>query len=589
MRIPQNRWRVASVPPTALEHDIPALARRLGVPELVARLLWQRDLRDPQEARTFLTPRLADLESPAVLPDVDVAARRLATAIRGGEPIGIFGDYDVDGMTGTALLVRFLHLAGARAEWGIPDRNADGYGMSVEGAERLAAAGCKVIVTVDNGIGAHEAVDRANELGVDVIVTDHHLPGERMPAALAVVNPHRTDAGGAGRGLCGCGLAFKLAWAVAERLRDFAGSSSQEAARLREFLRDAVGLVALATVSDVVPLTGENRVLVASGLAALRGSHHPGIRALLECSRVGALPLTTEDVAFRIAPRLNAAGRLSMPELVIQLLTSTDLEAARGIARGLHEANGERRRIEQKVLEQAVVQAEAILQNADRRSLVVHGEGWHRGVIGIVAARLVDRHNLPTVVIGFDGEGGGRGSCRTPQPVDLHRALTSCGTHLDRYGGHAAAAGLDICRAKIDAFADAFDEAVRGQTTAEEVQRTIDVDLEAVADDFTLDTVEALQRLAPFGAANPEPVFAVRGATVAGRARLMGQNDAHISFSIKQAQGAIRVVGFRKADCFDLTTARRPLDLVVTPMVNEWKGTRTSELRLIDIRESAEG
>ena len=218
---------------------------------------------------------------------------------------------------------------------------------------------------------------------------------------------------------------------------------------------------------------------------------------------------------------------------------------------------------------------------------MVHGEGWHRGVIGIVAARLVDRHNLPTVVIGFDGDGG-RGSCRTPRPVDLHRALSTCEPHLARYGGHAAAAGLDISRTKIDAFSDAFEEAVRLQTTAEEVQRTIEVDLEAQTEDFTLDTVEALQRLAPFGQANPEPVFAVRSATVAGRARLMGQNDAHISFSIKQGPGAIRVVGFRRADCFDLTTARCPLDLVVTPMVNEWKGTRTAELRLIDIRESAD-
>ncbi len=587
MRIPQNRWRVAPVPSSALEHDIPALARRLGVPTLVARLLWQRELRDPEEARDFLSPRLADLESPAVLPDMGKATARLATAIRHEEPIGIFGDYDVDGMTGTALLVRFLRLAGARAEWAIPNRDTDGYGMSVEGVERLAAAGVKVIVTVDNGIVAHEAVDRANALGIDVIITDHHLPDERLPAAYAVVDPHRTDASGEGRGLCGCGLAFKTAWAVAERFRDVAGSSSQEAARFREFLRDAVGLVALATVADVVPLQGENRVLVAAGLAALRASHHPGIRALLECSRVGAQPLTTEDVAFRIAPRLNAAGRLSKPEIVIQLLTSTDLDKARGLARKLHEANGERRRIEQKVLQQAVEQAEGILQGADRRSLVVHGEGWHRGVIGIVAARLVDRHNLPTVVIGFDGDGG-RGSCRTPREVDLHRALTCCEPHLDRYGGHAAAAGLDIHRTNVDAFCDAFDEAVRVQTAAEVVQRTIDVDAEADPDDFTLETAEALQRLAPFGQANPEPVFVVRGATVAGRARLMGQNDAHISFSIKQGQGAVRVVGFRMADCFELTTLRRPLDMVVAPMVNEWKGTRTAELRLIDVRESAD-
>lgn len=585
MRRPENRWNVAPIPPAALDEEIPALARTLGVPALVARLLWLRELRSLEPARAFLQPCLADLSPPSILPDVDRAADRIARAVRDGERIGVYGDYDVDGMTGTALLVRFLRdLAGGDAIWAIPSRDGEGYGLTPSAVNRFASRGARMLVTVDNGIVAHEAVERANALGMDVVITDHHLPADTLPSAYAVVDPHRRDAGDEGLDLCGCALAFKIAWAIADRLRNVAG---RNAARFREFLRDAVGLVALATVSDVVPLRNENRILVSQGLHALRASSHLGIQALLETSRLPALPLTTTDVAFRIAPRLNAAGRLSRPELVVDLLTATEADAARRLARMLTDANVERRRIEKRVLEAAEQQAEGVLSNRERHSLVVHGEGWHPGVVGIVAARLVDRHHRPAVVIGFDGKDG-RGSCRTPSHVNLHTALANCNTHLGRFGGHAAAAGLEIERSNVEHFADAFEEAVRAQTHGEPPLRTIEIDAVASADDWDLDTVESIRRLAPFGAGNPEPLFLVPGAGVAGRARLMGQNDAHLSFSIKRTGGAVRVVGFHQAAHFELTRARRPLDLVVAPMVNEWKGVRTAELRLVDMRESAE-
>ncbi|MHC5011148.1 MAG: single-stranded-DNA-specific exonuclease RecJ [Planctomycetota bacterium] len=581
MRLPEPRWVVSPIPTSALEEDIPALARSLGVPALVARLLWLRDLRDPETARAFLSPRLADLRPPDRLPDTGEAAERLARAVRAGERIAVFGDYDVDGMTGTALLVRFFRLAGADVVWAIPDRDADGYGLGVGAVERLAREGAHVIVTVDNGVAAHEAVERAVALGLEVVITDHHLPGPSLPPARAIVNPHRLDGSGEGRHLCGCALAFKVAWAVAERLRHVIGSDGAE--RYRAFLRDAMGLVALATVSDVVPLTGENRILVSGGLASLRQSRHPGIRALLESARVGSLPLTTEDVAFRIGPRINAAGRLSRPELVIELLTAEDPEEARRLARRLEEANVERRRIEKGVLAEATVQAEDRLAETRGRSLVVHGDGWHRGVIGIIASRLVDLHHRPTVVIGFSGSEG-RGSCRTVAPVNLHDALTRCDAHLSRYGGHAAAAGLEITRGEVDAFARTFEEAVRDQLGRETPVRTLRIDAESDVDDWTLETTEAVGRLDPFGAENPEPVFLIRGAEVAGRARIMGKDGAHLSFALKRSGGAVRVVGFRRAELHDLAASGRPLDLVVTPVVNEWRGMRTAELRLVDMR-----
>jgi single-stranded-DNA-specific exonuclease len=375
-----------------------------------------------------------------------------------------------------------------------------------------------------------------------------------------------------------------MAWAVAERLR----APMDEAKRktVREALRDAVALAALATVSDVMPLVGENRVIVSSGLAALRGSRSPGLRALLEVARLGDAPLTTEDVAFRIAPRLNAAGRLSRPDIVVRMLTCTDETEARALARSLDQANEERRRIERSVLAQATDEAHRRMDGTDRHSLVVHGQGWHRGVIGIVAARLLDRHRRPVAVIGLDGDLG-RGSCRSVPHVDLHRALTECGAHLVRYGGHAMAAGFDIQRGSLDRFCDAFEEAVRSQTNGHSREPSITVDAECEIDALNLEAVTALARLAPFGPGNPEPVFLVRGAVVAGRAQLMGETRGHLAFALKQNGGAIRVVGFRRADLWDLVTSGKPIDVAVSPALDEWRGVRTPELRLVDARASA--
>jgi single-stranded-DNA-specific exonuclease len=561
-----------------LANEVPRLARELRVPPLVARLLWLRGIRTEPRARRFLRPRLADLSPPEDLPDLDVAAERLARATLAGEPIVVCGDYDVDGMTGTALLVRFFRLAGAEVRWSIPDRERDGYGLSRETVERLAATGARVLVTVDNGISAADALERAAALGVDAVVTDHHLPSGPLPPACAIVNPHLGD----GAAMCGCALAFKLAWAVADRLRSRVGGRSRSEA-FRAFLRDAVGLVALATVADVIPLRGENRILVARGLASLRASEHPGIRALLDIARVGDVPLTTEDVAFKIAPRLNAAGRLCKPDLVVELLTESDAARCQALARELDAANRTRRTIEMGVLKQAEAEAGRMVAERDPRALVVWGQGWHVGVIGIVAARLVDRYARPAAVIGFDGESG-RGSCRTPPGLSVHAALESAGDHLERFGGHDMAAGLDIRATNADAFREAFEAAVDEQLAGRPVRRTLHIDAETHVDEWNIETVESIRRLAPFGSENPEPVFVLRAAEVAGTPRLMGQSSSHLSFALRQQGGAIRVVGFRQAAHYDLAASGRPLDLVVTPTLNDWRGVRTAEFRLVDMR-----
>jgi single-stranded-DNA-specific exonuclease len=561
----------------APDDDVRSLASRLAVPPLVARLLWLRGMKETLPAKAFLQPRLADLVSPSVLPDMDVAAARIVRAIKQGERIAVCGDYDVDGMTGTALLVRFLRLAKADVMYAIPDRQSDGYGLSAAGVDRLHAQGVRLVVTVDNGVSAHAALERARDLGIDVVVTDHHLPGSKLPPAVAIVDPQRTDRPAPQQAsLCGCGLAFKLAWGVAEVLP---GARNDPA--LRTFLRDAVGLVALATIADVMPLLGENRVLVASGLQSLRGSQHPGVRALLEVAGVNPGGPTTEDVVWKLAPRLNAAGRMNRPEHAIDLFTTDSADRARDLVEELESANNERRQIEKGVVAEALAQAEDRL--VDRHSLVVAGDGWHRGVIGIVAARLVDAHARPSVVIGIEGDGG-RGSCRTTGNVNLHAALERCGVHLKRYGGHAAAAGLEVDRDRIPAFAEAFEEAVREQVGETQPESMLHLDGEARPEEFTLDVVEQVRRLAPFGAGNPEPRFALRGAQVAGRPRLMGATSDHLSFAVKVPTGAIRVIAFRQAASHDLVASGVPLDLAVTPTVNEWRGTRTAELQASEIR-----
>ena len=558
------------------------MAGRLGVSPLVARLLWIRGIREPFAASRFLDPKIAELVSPTELPDMAPATARIAKAVREHERIAICGDYDVDGMTGTALLVRFLRIAGADAVYAIPDRTTDGYGLSVAGVDRLHAREVRLLVTVDNGVGAHEALGRARELGIDAIVTDHHLPGPTLPPALAIIDPHRTDIevspAAKASALCGCGLAFKLAWGVAEVLQ-----RAKRDERLKAFLVDAMGLVALATLADVMPLVGENRILVTAGLRALRASRHPGIRALLETAGIGSLPVTAEDVAWKLAPRLNAAGRMNRPEHAIDLFVTDDPTVATALAAELESANEQRRAIEQGIVIQALAQAAGVLEG--RQSLVVSGEGWHRGVIGIVAARLVDAHARPTVVIGLEGDGG-RGSCRTTGAVNLHTALTLCGAHLRRYGGHAAAAGLEVDRASIPAFADAFEVAVRAQTGTSAPEAVLALDGEASPADFTVEVVEQVRRLAPFGAGNPEPRFAIRGAVVAGKPRLMGATSDHLSFAVKTPTGAIRVVAFRQAASYDLVASGRPLDLAAAPSINEWRGTRTPELMATEIRAS---
>ena len=427
----QRRWVVA--PPFEGAGD---LARALRTSPLVATMLHNRGAGEPCAGGKFLTPKLSDLHDPLVLPGVETAARRIEQAVRDGEKIVIYGDYDVDGMTAVAILHRCLRMIGGDVEFYVPHRLEEGYGVNAEAVDKIVAGGAKLMVTVDCGITAAAEVARARQGGVDVIITDHHAPPETLPDATAVVHPALPGSDYPNPGLCGAGVALKLAWQIA---REVTGAD-RVTDELREFLLDATCLAALGTIADVVPLREENRALAVFGLRGLPGSSHPGLGALLESANLVNEKLDAYHVGFRLAPRLNACGRMGHAQLAVELLTTAGPQEARRIAQYLQQQNSERQKTEREITAQAIEMVRAQgLDGPESRAIVLASEDWHGGVIGIVASRLVDRFHRPAILIAINGDGTGQGSGRSIAGFDMHKALHACGEHLMSYGGHAMA------------------------------------------------------------------------------------------------------------------------------------------------------
>lgn len=478
------------------------LERELGVTPLLARLLAVRGICDPAEASVFLHPRLSSgLRSPFLFRDMDRAAQRIAEAIENRETIALFGDYDVDGVAGTSLLHDFLHDLGATPLVHIPDRKTEGYGLNVKALRALAAQHATVLITVDCGGANHEEVTVARNLGMDVVVCDHHQVPRRPLPALAALNPAAADSGFPFPGLCGTGIAFYLAMAVRSRLRD----------RGREPLpdvRQTLDLVALGTIADVVPLVEENRVLVAHGLKRLRTPSRPGIAALKAVA--GVQHLDSSAVAFQLAPRLNASGRMRQAREAFELLTTKDERRAFELAQQLHQTNRERQTVEAEILRQVLARCREEPDLSERTSLVFADENWHAGVIGIVAARLVERFQRPTALIAVDAEAGtGRGSVRSTGSWDAYAALRECAELLLGFGGHPMAAGFTIAPARIEEFSAAFERAICRQQPSPSA-RTECVDAELPLEQLSEESWRDLQLLEPFGAANPQPLFFAR-------------------------------------------------------------------------------
>ncbi|MCI0586139.1 MAG: single-stranded-DNA-specific exonuclease RecJ [Planctomycetes bacterium] len=496
-------WRIRKAEPALVSR----LAGDLGVSPLTARLLVQRGLDSPGAARRHLQPAIEDLHDPFGLPDMERAASRVARALEGRERILVHGDYDVDGMIGASLLVQFGRLFGADVAAHIPDRARDGFSIREPAIERVRRERIGLVLTVDNGTGAVEAVDRLGKEGADVVVTDHHLPGPRCAPAYALVNPRLPGSRYPYPGLCGSGVAFKLAWAVAERL----SPARKRSAPVQEFLHDALAAVAIATIADLAPLDGENRTLVRFGLAALRATTNPGLRALLE-SLAGRAP-SAEDVAFRIAPRLNAAGRLGRQEVALECLTTPSHERAASCVRELERLNGKRQRLDRAATEEARARVRAEIDLAREPAILLASETWHPGILGLGAARLAEEFQRPVALVALS-EGLGRASVRAPEGFHLPSILEACADLLVEFGGHPLAAGFEIRAENLGPLRRRLAETVRAPAPA-----PLAIDAELPLPSLTPALCREIGRLEPYGAGNEAPLFAAGGVEVLEPAR----------------------------------------------------------------------
>ncbi len=490
-----KRWRIHSHDP----ERIATLGRAAGIPAVVAQLLVSRGVTDPSPAREFLDPKLVDLRDPQLLPGCEQAAGLIHQAVRAGKRICIHGDYDVDGMTGAALLYLGLKLLGAEVGYYIPHRLDEGYGLSAETIRAKAAEKVDLIITVDCGIGSVEEAALARRLGIDLIITDHHEPGVQLPDASAIVHPRLPGGEYPFGGLSGSGVAFKLAWAICQQ----SSGAKKVGDAMKDFLLQAVGLAALGTVADVVPLVDENRVLVRHGLVSLAQRPTLGMATLMQIAGIaGKKSLDCDDLAFVLAPRLNAAGRLGQPQLAVELLVTDRADRARELAQYIDQLNANRQTLERSILLAATKQAKEQFDLDSEPALVLAERGWHPGVIGIVAGRLAEKFHRPVVLIGLDQMGikPGIGSARSVAGFNLHAALASCDEFLIAYGGHAAAAGLKIEEDKLPGFRAAFCEAAAAELGDLPREGELAIDAEAPLSALTLQAVEQIERI---GAVRP--------------------------------------------------------------------------------------
>ena len=554
--------------------DGPALsmAEALGISPAIAALLLRRGCDTAEAMDAYLSPGLRRLMPPAAIPGMSEAAALLARTLDAGGRVAIWGDYDVDGITGTALLVEFLRGRGHDPLWRLPERAAEGYGLNASGIEELAAAGATLLVTVDCGIGGVAEVARAKELGLGVIVTDHHLPGPQLPPADVVVDPKLAE--GPGWDLAGVGVAFFLAAALNRLLP---GEPSD--------VRRLLDLVALGTLADVVPLAGQNRILAKNGMLLLAEAPRPGIHALKEvCNHNPKAALTASQVTFGLAPRINAAGRMGRPDAALSLLLAPDLDTARPLAAELDAENARRRAEEDAILAEAMAQAEA---GPDRFGLTLYAPHWHQGVIGIVASRVAERRNRPTLILTSDpAKGLLKGSGRSIENCDLHGLLCEIADVLQGFGGHKQAAGLSILPENLDALGRAFDAAAARALGPAVPPPTLRLDGELSFGEVTATLVRELGLLEPFGCGNPEPLFASPPVSVLSR-RVFGEN--HVAVSLRDAAAGVTLRGkaWRMADVFGERNAGRAVRVAYTPKMSYFSGVPEIELRLRDIQEDA--
>jgi len=592
----ESSWCVAS----QRHSDVREMAAALKLPEFVARALINRGARDPESAIAFLKPASSQLEDPFAFQHMDRAVDRILAAVKSGEKILIQGDYDVDGSASAALLVNLFRLLGAEVSVSIPSRAEEGYGLNQRIIRDAARAGISLLITCDNGTTANAEIALANELGIDTIVTDHHTIGDTLPQAYALMNPHLPSESLRFRDLCGAGVAFKLAWAILQKLGNGRGLEESH----KEFLAGAQSLVALASIADVVPLTGENRVLTTYGLRLMPDSPNPGIRALMESTGLERAPSGT-DVGFKLAPRLNAGGRLGRESLALELLTARSYGEAVDIAKQMEVLNRERQSVDRQLTRMAEDMVSADASYESDRILVLGHDEFHPGVVGIVAARISRRFNKPVVLVAMQGATG-RGSGRSIPGFHLYNALNECSSLMNRFGGHAQAAGLEINRGNLVELRRAVNEiADKHILQADYATPTLHIDAAVPLAGLDVAGVRLLESLEPFGHGNPEPVFMADDVEVVSAPKVVGRGTGHLSLMLRQVSTpapaaakdlfaeparraehglSLKAIGFGLGDRILEVHRGDRLRIAFTPKISTFRGHAEVELELKDFR-----
>lgn len=567
-----NEWSILQPD----EKTVIQLVRKAGLSDPVARLLVNRGITETIEAKNFLDPALKNLLSPDGLPDMDLASKRVVDAIKNKEKIVVYGDYDADGTTASALLYKFFEEMGAIVEVYQPDRRKEGYGLNTDALGRLINDGASLVVCVDLGIADSEAVEWASNKNLDIVVVDHHQVPEIIPKAVAVVDPLRSEEAEPYYPLSGVGLAFYLAASIRGMVRDDEHFKDMEEPDLKKYL----DLVALGTIADMVPLTGVNRILVTHGLKELGAERRPGVAALKREAKLKRKRITAGQVAFMLGPRLNAAGRMADASVAVDLLTTEDDAEARRLAMELEDLNHRRQDVERGIVEEAdrMIREEKLNEEP---AIVIGSKNWHPGVLGIVASRIVDRYSIPTVVISFDGEDG-KGSVRSVPGVNVWKALEQCSEHIVAFGGHEMAGGLMIEKSRFDDFHRKFREAVE-EMKASAKHKVLTIDMEFDLEDLDPFFVRKLSQLAPHGMGNPEPLFVARSVSCVA-VRRVGSN--HLKFRVNQGNSAIDAIAFGQSDSADMM--KGPVDLAFVPSISSYDNWEKVEIKVRSIRPAGE-
>ena len=566
-----RKWKLRGEQPDLTQ--VALLAQELDVQALTAQVMLSRGVTTAEQGIEFLRANLSALPDPDLLPDMVIACARLEQALVQGERIAVHGDYDVDGITGCTLLVETLRSMGGLVEYHIPLRLKDGYGLSAAAIRQAKKDGCSLIVSVDCGVSATVEAELATELGLDLIITDHHQPPDELPACLALINPHLPKNQFPWQELSGVGVAFFLLVGLRRYLRQ----KNYFATRKEPDLRQGLDLVALGTIADIVPLGGVNRILVRSGLQLLETGVRPGVKALKRVADVKQV--SSGVVGFRLAPRLNAAGRLEDAALGVKLLLGEDPQDIDPLAELLDGFNRERQKIEQQTLAEAISLVEG--QNQPGRcSIVLASDNWHSGVIGIVASRLVERYHRPTVLIALE-DGQGKGSARSISGFNLYEALKKSAEPLAGFGGHAMAAGLSIREENLESFIIAFEKNSRARLSEDDLLPVAHHDGEVILSLFTLPLLKELETLNPYGAGNPQPAFISRNCRVYSP-KILG--DKHLKFDVEQGGLRVGCIAFGQAEQFDQLDGE--IDLLYRPGINQWRGKESIQLQVIDLRAS---